>query len=132
GRVSDAQASSLTELRAGADRLETFFDRLRAFSKESPPAVRALGRAAKTGTGTAKVAAPALDELNRTAERTPELAKNAAITFEHLNDREWAVEPDPRSPGGKGYTGIEAILQFAFNQAIAINIFNENNHILKV
>ena len=42
----------------------------------------------------------------------PELAQNLAIVLHDLDDRSRAVEPDPRSPGGKGYTGLEALLQY--------------------
>jgi hypothetical protein len=42
------------------------------------------------------------------------------------------VEKDPRSPGGLGYTGFEAVLSYIYDQMMAINIFDENGHILKV
>jgi hypothetical protein len=42
------------------------------------------------------------------------------------------VEKDKRSPGGQGYTGFEAVLQYIFDQMQAINIYDENGHILKV
>src|SRR4029078_11283729 len=43
-----------------------------------------------------------------------------------------AVEKDPRSPGGQGYTGFEAILQWVFDQSQAINIYDKNGYMLKV
>ena len=52
--------------------------------------------------------------------------------LEHLNDRKHAVEKDPRSPGGQGYTGFEAVLQWVFDQTKAINIYDKNGYILKV
>jgi hypothetical protein len=52
--------------------------------------------------------------------------------LEHLNDRKNAVEKDPRSPGGQGYTGFEAVLQWIFDQSQAINIYDKNGYILKV
>jgi hypothetical protein len=42
------------------------------------------------------------------------------------------VEKDPRSPGGQGYTGMEALLQYVFDQAMAINTFDSNGYMLKV
>jgi hypothetical protein len=62
----------------------------------------------------------------------PEVASNLAIVLEHLGDRRNAVEKDPRSPGGQGYTGLEAILQYFYDQTLAINIYDANTHILKV
>jgi hypothetical protein len=49
-----------------------------------------------------------------------------------MNDRKFAVEKDRRSPGGQGYTGLEAILQYFYDQTMAINIYDANTHILKV
>ena len=75
---------------------------------------------------------PTVAELDAFAQGTPELGKNLAIVLEHLDDRNHAVEKDPRSPGGKGYTGLEALLEYVFDQAQSINIFDRNGHILKV
>ena len=49
-----------------------------------------------------------------------------------LDDRKRAVEKDPRSPGGQGYTGFEALLQYVFDQTMAINAFDSNGYMLKV
>ena len=49
-----------------------------------------------------------------------------------LDDRGRAVEADSRSPGGKGYTGLEALLQYVFNQTLAINTFGPFGHLLAV
>src|SRR3954471_13708314 len=65
GSAADAQTGALRQLRAGAGRLETFFDRLGAFSSATRPAVTALGKAAQTGRTAARDARPALQELNR-------------------------------------------------------------------
>ena len=132
GSASDAQAGALRQLRAGAGRLKTFFDRLGAFSAASKPSIAALGEAAKTGRTTARDAMPAVRELGRASKDAPELAKNAAIIFEHLDNRDNAAETDPRSPGGKGYTGIEGLIQFIYNQSQAVNTFNADNYFLKV
>ena len=43
-----------------------------------------------------------------------------------------AVEKDPRSPGGQGYTGFEALLQYVYDQSMAINAFDSNGYMLKV
>jgi hypothetical protein len=49
-----------------------------------------------------------------------------------LDDPSRAVEPDPRSPGGKGFTGLQALLGYVFNQALAINTYGPDGHILAV
>src|SRR3954447_13936036 len=132
GQAADAQTGSLRQLTAGSDRLTTFFDRLRAFSKASPPAIQALGQAAKIGRATARSAKPALTQLNRVSVHSPELARNGAIVLQHLDDRNAAVEPDARSPGGKGFTGLEAVLRYVYTNAQAVNIFNGAGYMLKI
>lgn len=52
--------------------------------------------------------------------------------LEHLNDRRHAVEKDPRSPCGQGYTGFEAPLQWLYDQSMAINTYDKNGYILKI
>jgi hypothetical protein len=42
------------------------------------------------------------------------------------------VEKDPRSPGGQGFTGLEALLQYIFRQSQAVNTFDANSYLLKV
>jgi hypothetical protein len=62
----------------------------------------------------------------------PELGNNLSIVLNHLHDRDFAVEKDPRSPGGRGYTGFEALLQYVYDQTMAINAFDSNGYMLKV
>jgi virulence factor Mce-like protein len=132
GQASDAQTGALRQLTAGSDRLKAFFDRLRGFSRNSPPAIEALGQAAKVGRATARTAKPALAQLNRVSVHSPELARNGAIVLQHLDDRNAAVEPDARSPGGKGFTGLEAVLRYVYTNAQAVNIFNGAGYMLKI
>jgi ABC-type transporter Mla subunit MlaD len=131
GRAADAQAGALEQAAAGADELTAFFGQLEPFAETSRPALRALGKSSATGTPVVRAARPVAQQLGRLAEGLPELSGNLAIILEHLDDRDNAVEPDARSPEGKGYTGLEAFLMYVFNQSNAINIFDANNHILK-
>jgi hypothetical protein len=70
--------------------------------------------------------------LNGVAQGTPEAAKDLAIVLEHLDDRKNAIEKDPRSPGGQGYTGLEALLQYVYDQTTSTAIYDQNSHIFKV
>ena len=74
---------------------------------------------------------PVVEELTR-ASRDAGAREHRAIILEYLDDRGHAVEEDPRSPGGKGYTGLEALLQYVFDQSQAINVFDQNGFLLKV
>ena len=109
------------------------FTDLPPFSRAALPAVRSLGQRVGHRHGKAvQAAAPTVDDLNAFAQPTPELAQNLAIVLHDLDDRGRAVEPDARSPGGKGYTGLEALLQYVFNQTLAINTFGPFGHLLAV
>lgn len=132
GRVADAQGGLLRELTAGSGRLKQFLDQLGNFSAASVPAVKALAATSRTGRSAARHARPVLRTLDRSAQLTPEVARDARFILDHLDDRRNAVEPDTRSPGGEGFTGLEAILQYVFNQSLSLNIFDANSYLLKV
>ena len=73
-----------------------------------------------------------VSQLPAFSKGTPELGRNLATVLEHLDDRKHAVEKDPRSPGGQGYTGLEALLQYVYDQTTSTAIFDQSNHILKI
>ena len=132
GSVARDQAPALANLDASAKQLKRFFDLLGPFAEASRPAFRALGQASKSGNEAVLAAKPVVQQLNAFTKGTPELGKNLAIVLEHLDNRAYASEEDPRSPGGKGYTGLEALLRYVYDQVLSVNIFDSNVHILKV
>src|SRR5829696_9490522 len=132
GDASEAQTPALQNLNASADQLATFLENLEPLSESTQVNLRSLAEASRKGRPAVKAAQPVVAELDRATKKAPELANNSAIVFEHLNDRKHAVEKDPRSPGGQGYTGFEAVLQWVFDQSQAINTYDKNGYILKV
>jgi virulence factor Mce-like protein len=132
GRVADEQTPALKTLSDAAPNLKTFFDRLAPFSEVSRPAFKALGQASDTGRKAVDAALPTVQQLGVFAKGAPELGKNLNIVLKHLNDRTHAAEADPRSPGGKGYTGLEALLEYVYDQVLSVNIYDSSVHILKV
>ncbi len=138
GETADAQTPALRDLQASAGPLREFLDRLGPFAKASDPAIDALGTASKTGTEAVQAAAPVITQLRRTARPAPEAFKNLAIVLEHLNDPANALEDDPRAakatgrPAPTGYTGLESFLTYAFDQTMSTNIYDQNNHLLKI
>ena len=133
GAAADAQDTVFTNLNLAAQNLKRFFADLQPFSRESLPSLRSLGQASLTGKPAVRAAAPLVNHLNQFATHTPELAQNLAITLHALDDRGKAVETDPRSPdGGKGYTGLEALLEYVFNVTLAVNYFTPYGHELAV
>jgi virulence factor Mce-like protein len=132
GAATDANTPVLVNLNAAAVQLNRLLRDLPGFSRSAIPALQSLGKASVTGKVAVEAARPTIKHLNQFAQPTPELAQNLAIVGHTLDDRGRAVEADPRSPGGKGYTGLEALLQYVFNQTLAINTFGPFGHQLAV
>jgi ABC-type transporter Mla subunit MlaD len=153
GAASDAQDPVFQNLNAAANNLRTFFHELVPFSNQSrvslvcgdeglsgcPGGGSSLGSVSVTGKPAIKAATPTVRDLNNFAKPVPELAQNLSIVLRALDTRTrtsyagGAAEPDPRSPaGGKGYTGLEALLQYVYNQTLAINYFGPWGHLLGV
>jgi ABC-type transporter Mla subunit MlaD len=132
GDSADTNTPVLENLNASADQLTTFLQQLKPLSESTQVNLRSLAAASRKGRPAVKAAQPVVAELNTATKKAPELANNSAIVFEHLNDRKHAVEKDPRSPHGQGYTGFEAILQWVFDQSQAINVYDKNGYMLKV
>lgn len=143
GLVAERQTPALRDLSTAAPFLTRFANDLGPFANATVPAVRSLGRASVTGRQAVRAARPTVDLLRRFTRPTPELAKNLRIILRHLDDRKFAAEADPRAaqqqgvpyrPGvnGTGYSGLEALLQYPFDQSLAVNEFDANSHILRL
>lgn len=133
GATADAQVPTLNNLRASAGELTRFFGDLKPFSDASRPAFRSLGQTSITGRQSVAAAQPTVALLRGFARSTPEVAKNLRIILRDLDNPARAVERDPRSPrGGSGYTGLEALLQYPFDQSLSINGFDQNSYMLRV
>jgi hypothetical protein len=132
GAATDAQTPALADLNASADQLATLLENLPEFADASRTGFKSLAELSRDGRPALRSARPTVDLLNQFSTNTPELANNLAIVLKDLGDRNRAVERDPRSPGGKGYTGMEALLQYVFDQTMAINAFDSNGYMLKV
>ena len=132
GAATDAQTPALADLNASAGQLATLLEQLPDFADASRTGIKSLAKLSRDGRPDVRAARPTVALLNQASQKMPELADNLAIVLKDLNDRNRAVEKDPRSPGGKGYTGFEALLQYVFDQAMAINAFDSNGYMLKV
>jgi virulence factor Mce-like protein len=143
GAAADANTPVLQNLNASAGQLKTLFTNLApcssphtgnqcGFAGASLPALQSLGQASVTGKQAVQAATPTVALLNKFAQPVPELAQNLSIVLADLDNRDRAVEPDARSPGGKGFTGLEALLQYVFNQEQTINTFGPYGHMLAV
>lgn len=132
GDTALAQTPALNTLRDASPRLTGILNQLGPFADGTRPFISTLARASTTGIAAAQTARPTVRELRRVGTKTLEPARNLRFILEHLNDRRFAVEPNPASPGGKGFTGLEALLQYPFNQAQAINLYDARGYMLKI
>jgi virulence factor Mce-like protein len=132
GTAAREQTPALADLSAAAPSVTRLLDTLGPFAKASEPAVTSLADAAKIGRGAVSEAASTVNLLSDLGAKSAEPANNLAIVLSDLDDRGRAVEPDPDAPEGKGYTGLEAILQYPFDQSLAINIFDTRGYTLKL
>ena len=132
GTAARAQTPALNQLRLAAPPLTGALNRLGPFAEAARPFVRSLGRASETGRRAVITARPTVRQLRAVGTRIKEPATNLRFVLEHLNDRGNAAEPNPESPGGKGFTGLEALLQYPFTQSQAINLFDDRGYLLKI
>jgi virulence factor Mce-like protein len=132
GTTVDTNRPVLVNLHDASGQLNRLFTDLPAFSRSARPAIRSLGQASITGKAAVTAATPTVKDLNAFAKPTPELAGNLAIVLHDLDDPSRAVERDSRSPGGNGFTGLQALLGYVFNQTLAINTYGPEGHVLAV
>ena len=126
------QRPVLVDLQASAGQLTRFLDLSAEFSDASRPALRALADAAPIGEEAVRELRPRIRELRDYAGPNVDLANNLAITLEDFDDPKRAVEPHPLSPGGKGFSGTQALLQYLVTQAVQTNAFDELGHLSRV
>jgi virulence factor Mce-like protein len=132
GTVADKQTPALRDLRASADDLTTLLNRMGPFTDAAEPAIDALGEASKLGTRAVEPARKTVATVRQTGETAKDPATNLRFVLEHIDDRNNAVEESPVSPGGRGFTGLEAFMRYPFVQAQALNLFDSRGYTLKL
>jgi virulence factor Mce-like protein len=132
GTAAERQTPALADLRRAAPDLETLLRRLGPFAESARPAVRGLGEASRTGVSAVREARSTVRELRTLGAASTEPMRNLRFVLEDVDDRDRAVEPNRLSPTGRGFTGLEALLQYPFVQSQAINIFDSKSYLLKL
>ena len=132
GTTARLQTPALRDLRRAAPDLTELLQRLGPFAESARPAVRGLGEASDTGRRAVREAASTVKQLRALGTSSTEPMRNLRFVLEDINDRDRAVEPNRLSPTGKGFTGLEALLQYFFVQSQAINIFDSKSFMLKI
>jgi hypothetical protein len=149
GRLSDlteAQTPVLRDLQSASGELDTFLTRLRPFAAEGLPAFKALGDMSVVGRRAVNKTTEEVRELRRLAKDAPGVAKPLRQFLQTIDDRSRAVEADPRAaasgpPAGDkthttssraGFTGMEAIWNFFYWQALTTNPLDDIGHVLRL
>ena len=146
GDLTEAQTPVLRDLQSASDELDTFLTRLRPFTAEGLPAFNALGDMSVVGRRAVLKTEEEVRELRRLAKDAPGLAKPLRQFLQTIDDRSRAVEPDARAaatgpPAGDkthttsrraGFTGMEAIWNFFYWQALTTNPLDDIGHVLRL
>ena len=130
GAAAASGEPALRTLRESAGELRRLLGNVPPLASAAGPALVALGRAGETGRRALRPALERTRELRPTAAGAPELLNNLAIVLGHLDDRDNAVEDDPRSSGGKGFTGLEALLRYLVYSTLTVNSYDAEGHIV--
>ncbi len=149
GRLGDltrAQTPVLRDLESASGELDTFLTRLRPFTAEGRPAFEALGEMSLVGRRAVRKTTAEVRELRRLAKDAPGLAKPLRQFLQTIDDRGRSVEPDRRAaasgpPAGDkthttsnraGFTGMEAIWNYFYWQALTTNPLDDIGHVLRL
>jgi virulence factor Mce-like protein len=146
GDLTQAQTPVLRNLQSASGDLDTFLTRLRPFAQEGTPAFRALGDMSVVGTRAVRKTTAEVNELRRLAKDAPGFAKPLRQFLQTLDDRKRAVEPDSRAratgpPAGDkthttssrdGFTGMEALWNYFYWQALSSNPLDDIGHVLRL
>ena len=100
-RLAPSSTPALADLRVAAPTVTALLNTLRPFSQASLPAVSSLGDASKSGRTASREARSLVGRLGAPRARPrPSRRRTCASILDHLDDRDFAVEKDPDSPGG--------------------------------
>jgi virulence factor Mce-like protein len=146
GDLTQAQTPVLRNLQSASGDLDTFLTRLRPFAEEGTPAFKALGQMSVVGTRAVRATTADVKELRKLAKDAPGFAKPLRQFLQTIDDRGRSVEPDTRAratgpPAGDkthttsaraGFTGMEAIWNYFYWQALTTNPLDDIGHVLRL
>jgi ABC-type transporter Mla subunit MlaD len=143
--TASEQIPLLRRLRTAAPDLQAFLEELGPFSEDSRPATRALGRASVAGRRAINESADEIAQLRELSEDLPRFAKPLRQFLQTMDDRGRSIENDPLAATtappapdktaykeGQGFTGLEAVWNYIYYQTLAINLFDDVSHLLRI
>jgi phospholipid/cholesterol/gamma-HCH transport system substrate-binding protein len=145
GDLAEAQQPLLRDLGAASGSLNTTLNRLQPFARAATPAFESLGDASVSGRRAVRESQEEIQELRRLAKDAPGLAKPLRQFLETIDQRNRAVEPDSRAAATDppapdpthitsrgGFTGMEAIWNYFYWQALGTNALDNVGHVLRL
>jgi phospholipid/cholesterol/gamma-HCH transport system substrate-binding protein len=147
GDLADQQTPLLADLRRAAPSLDVFLARLGPFSQAARPALRSLGPAAQAARRAFRRGSQEARVLRAIGPDAPPTAKPLRQSLQSFDDRRRAFVDDPRAkasappapdptaiPEGEeaGFTGLEALPNYFFWQALSVNRFDSIGHVLQI
>ena len=129
GLVAQRQTPALQDLSAAAPDLERLLRISTQVATAGRPATLALGTAARTGRQAVKAATGDVNELARASVHAPEVATDGRFITDSLDSRTSAVEPDARSPGGKGFTPLKALVRLLYIASLGANFYDRYSYL---
>jgi virulence factor Mce-like protein len=145
GDLAAAQQPVLRDLGAASGNLDTLLTRLRPFAQTGTPALQALGDASVVGRRAVNASEDEIHQLRLIGQDAPGLAKPLRQFLQTIDDRKRAVENDTRAAatgppapdkthisGNGGFTGMEAIWNYFYWQALTTNGLDNIGHILRL
>ena len=154
GDLADAQVPLLVDLRQAAPELNRFLVESEPFARTTRPVLRSLGRTSDVGLKAIEQSDEEIRQLRRLAEPLPQrgsrpseqgVVRPLRQLLTSLDDRKRSIEEDrrardvaPPNPDptaytrGQGFTGFESFFNINRNLALAVNVFDDTSHFLRV
>jgi virulence factor Mce-like protein len=145
GDLAEAQQPVLRDLGAASGQLDTLLTRLQPFAQTGTPALQSLGDASVVGRRAVRASEDEVHQLRLIGKDAPGLAKPLRQFLQTIDDRKRAVETDPRAAatgppapdkthisGSGGFTGMEAIWNYFYWQALSTNSLDSIGHVLRL
>ena len=154
GDLADAQVPLLVDLRQAAPELNRFLVESEPFARTTRPVLRSLGRTSDVGLEAIEQSDEEIRQLRRLAEPLPQrgsrpseqgVVRPLRQLLTSLDDRKRSIEEDrrardtaPPNPDptaytrGQGFTGFESFFNVNRNLSLAVNVFDDTSHFLRV
>jgi ABC-type transporter Mla subunit MlaD len=136
GNLAEVQTPLLSDLDAASGELARLTVTLPAFNDASKPAIESLGDASEPGRRALAAGADEIKALRQASKKSHTAADQVANLLVDIDNPKRSVETDARAAqftgrsAPTGFTGMEALLNYVYWQALAVNQFDQIGHLL--